>query len=85
MICTNHFPPHNLFHKKTETAIIMIVWDLSVAGSSPALRTNTWQGGVGELQAAKATILGSSSAGRATKNHKSCLGQKKLFDFIKKI
>ena len=45
----------------------------------------TWQGGVGELQAAKAAILGSSSAGRATKNHKSCLGQKKLFDFLKKI
>ena len=45
----------------------------------------TWQGGVGELQAAKAPILGSSSAGRATKNHKSCLGQKKLFDFLKKI
>ena len=49
VICTNHFPPHNLFHKKTETAIIMIVWDLRVVGSSPALRTNTWQGGVGEL------------------------------------
>ena len=46
----------------------------------------TWQGGVGELlRELRLPILGSSSAGRATKNHKSCLGQKKLFDFYKKI
>jgi len=45
----------------------------------------TWQGGVGELQAAKAAILGSSSAGRATKNHKKLSWLKKIFDFYKKI